>query len=79
MIEVIILLSFTLETLTRKKPNIFINFDSAEGANDSVTFTNASLSSCVDTSSGWALKAEQIEINDELGKGSDKKNKIRNL
>ncbi len=56
-----------------KKPNIFINFDSAEGANDSVTFTNASLSSCVDTSSGWALKAEQIEINDELGKGSAKK------
>ena len=56
-----------------KKPNIFINFDSAEGANDSVTFTNASLSSCVDTSSGWALKAEQIEINDEIGKGSAKK------
>ena len=56
-----------------KKPNIFINFDSAEGANDSVTFTNASLSSCVDTSSGWALQAEQIEINDELGKGSAKK------
>ena len=56
-----------------KKPNIFINFDSAEGANDSVTFTNASLSSCVDTSSGWALKAEQIKINDELGKGSAKK------
>ena len=54
------------------KPNIFINFDSAEGANDSVTFTNASLSSRVDTS-GWALKAEQIEINDELGKGSGKK------
>ena len=76
MIEVIILLSFTLEALTGK-PNIFINFDS-EGANDSVTFRNASLSSCVDTSSGWALKAEQIEINDELGKGSAK-NKIRNL
>ena len=56
-----------------KKPNIFINFDSAEGANDSVTFTNASLSSCVDTSSGWALKAEQIEINDEVGRGSAKK------
>ena len=56
-----------------KKPNIFINFDSAEGANDSVTFTNASLSSCVDTSSGWALKAVQIEINDEIGKGSAKK------
>ena len=56
-----------------KKPNIFINFDSAQGANDSVTFTNASLSSCVDTSSGWALNAEQIEINDELGKGSAKK------
>ena len=56
-----------------KKPNVFISFDSAEGANDSVTFTNASLSSCVDTSSGWALKAEQIEINDELGKGSAKK------
>mgnify|MGYP000459876317 FL=1 len=56
-----------------KKPNIFISFDSAEGANDSVTFTNASLSSCVDTSSGWALKAEQIEINDEIGKGSAKK------
>ena len=56
-----------------KKPNLFISFDSAEGANDSVTFTNASLSSCVDTSSGWALKAEQIEINDEIGKGSAKK------
>ena len=56
-----------------KKPNIFINFDSAEGANDSVTFTNASLTSCVDTSSGWALKADQIEINDEIGKGSAKK------
>ena len=56
-----------------KKPNVFISFDSAEGANDSVTFTNASLSSCVDTSSGWVLEAEQIEINDELGKGSAKK------
>ena len=56
-----------------KKPNVFISFDSAEGVNDSVTFTNASLSSCVDTSSGWALKAEQIEINDEIGRGSAKK------
>jgi len=56
-----------------KKPNVFISFDSAEGVNDSVTFTNASLSSCVDTSSGWALKAEQIEINDEVGRGSAKK------
>ena len=56
-----------------KKPNVFISFDSAEGVSDSVTFTNASLSSCVDTSSGWALKAEQIEINDEIGKGSAKK------
>jgi len=56
-----------------KKPNVFISFDSAEGVSDSVTFTNASLSSCVDTSSGWALKAEQIEINDEIGRGSAKK------
>ena len=29
-----------------KKPNVFISFDSAEGVSDSVTFTNASLSSC---------------------------------
>ena len=56
-----------------KKPNIFISFDTAEGINDSVTFTNASLSSCANTSSGWALKAEQIEINDDIGKGSAKK------
>ena len=56
-----------------KKPNVFISFDSAEGVSDSVTFSNASLSSCVDTSSGWALKAEQIEINDEIGRGSAKK------
>ena len=28
-----------------KKPNIFISFETAKGANDSVTFTNASLSS----------------------------------
>jgi len=60
-----------------KKPNVFISFDSAEGVNDSVTFTNASLSSCVDTSSGWALKAEQIEINDEIGRGSAKKIKLK--
>ena len=56
-----------------KKPNIFISFETAKGANDSVTFTNASLSSCADTSSGWALKAEQIEINDDIGKGFAKK------
>ena len=60
-----------------KKPNVFISFDSAEGVNDSVTFTNASLSSCVDTSSGWALKAEQIEINDEIGRGSAKKIRLQ--
>ena len=56
-----------------KKPNIFISFDTAVGANDSVTFTNASLSSCMDTSTGWELNAEEIEINDDLGKGSAKK------
>ena len=56
-----------------KKPNIFISFETAKGANDSVTFTNASLSSCADSSSGWALKAEQIEINDDIGKGFAKK------
>ena len=56
-----------------KKPNIFISFETAKGANDSVTFSNASLSSCADTSSGWALKAEQIEINDDIGKGFAKK------
>ena len=56
-----------------KKPNVFISFDTAEGINDSVTFTNASLSSCANTSSGWVLKAEQIEINDDIGKGSAKK------
>ena len=56
-----------------KKPNIFISFETAKGANDSVTFLNASLSSCADTSSGWALKAEQIEINDDIGKGFAKK------
>ncbi len=60
-----------------KKPNVFISFDSAEGVNDSVTFTNASLSSCMDASSGWALKAEQIEINDEIGRGSAKKIKLK--
>ena len=56
-----------------KKPNIFISFETAKGVNDSVTFSNASLSSCADTSSGWALKAEQIEINDDIGKGFAKK------
>ena len=56
-----------------KKPNIFVSFETAKGANDSVTFSNASLSSCADTSSGWALKAEQIEINDDIGKGFAKK------
>ena len=56
-----------------KKPNIFVSFETAKGANDSVTFTSASLSSCGDTSSGWALKAEQIEINDDIGKGFAKK------
>ena len=56
-----------------KKPNIFISFDIANGAYDTVTFKNASLSSCMDTSLGWALKADQIKINDDLGKGSAKK------
>ena len=56
-----------------KKPNIFISFDIADGTDDTVTFKNASLSSCKDTSSGWALKADQIKINDDLGRGSAKK------
>ena len=56
-----------------KKPNIFISFDSAEGGNDSATFTNASLTSCADSSSGWVLKADEIEINDDIGKGYAKK------
>ena len=43
-----------------KKPNIFISFDIADGTDDTVTFKNASLSSCTDTSSGWELKADQI-------------------
>ena len=56
-----------------KKPNIFISFDIADGTDDTVTFKNASLSSCTDTSSGWELKADQIKINDDLGRGSAKK------
>ena len=56
-----------------KKPNIFISFDIADGTDDTVTFKNALLSSCTDTSSGWALKADQIKINDDLGRGSAKK------
>ena len=56
-----------------KKPNIFISFDIADGTDDTVTFKNASLSSCTDTSSGWVLKADQIKINDDLGRGSAKK------
>ena len=56
-----------------KKPNMFISFDTAKGGNDSVTFTNASLSSCTDITSGWALKAKTIEINDDIGKGFAKK------
>ena len=59
-----------------KKPNIFINFDAAEGANDAVTFENASLSSCSDSSLGWALKADEIIINEDIGRGSAKKIKL---
>ena len=59
-----------------KKPNLFISFDTAQGAGDQVVFENASLTSCSNSSSGWALKAEEIIINEKIAKGSAKKIKL---
>ena len=59
-----------------KKPNLFISFDTAQGAGHQLVFKNASLTSCSNSSSGWALKAEEIIIDEKIAKGSAKKIKL---
>ena len=52
-----------------ENPNIYISFDSAEGLGNEVIFEKASLTSCANSSLGWALKADEIIVNEEIGKG----------
>ena len=59
-----------------ENPNIYISFDSAEGLGNEVIFEKASLTSCANSSLGWALKADEIIVNEEIGKGSAKKIKL---